>query len=176
MGSTQMTKNVLVEQDLRVNLSPQESTERRKAITELFEMAKSADASQRQFTALRTALTDGKKSRLPDSVQKAVDDLEKKMDSIEKAPAGRGGGEYVPQPVSQRISTLMNAIDGYAFPPTSAQLAEIPRLRTEMTDVDARIKRLIDEDLPALNKLMNDAGVPHISIADQAPAAGGRRR
>jgi hypothetical protein len=70
----------------------------------------------------------------------------------------------------------MNAIDGYAYPPTSGQLAEIPRLRTEMTDVDGQIKRLTEEDLPALNKLMNDAGVPHISLADQAPAAGGRRR
>jgi hypothetical protein len=45
-----------------------------------------------------------------------------------------------------------------------------------MTDVDTKIKHLIDDDLSALNKLMNDAGVPHISIADQAPASGGRRR
>jgi formiminotetrahydrofolate cyclodeaminase len=78
--------------------------------------------------------------------------------------------------VSQRIAALLSTIDGYAFAPTSGQLAEIPRLRTEMTEVDAKIKKLIDEDLPALNKLMNDAGVPHISIADQAPAGGGRRR
>ena len=177
LPSSQMTKTVLVEQDLRVHLTPQESTERRRAITELFEMAKGADASERQFSALRTALTDVK--RLPDNVQKALDDLRKKMDSIEKAPAGRGGGtpgEYTPPPVSQRISTLLNTIDSYAYPPTSVQLAEIPRLRAEMTDVDAKIKRLIDEDLPSLNKLMNDAGVPHISLADQAPAAGGRRR
>ena len=176
LGSSQMTKTVLVERDLRVNLTPQESAQRGHAITELLEMAKTADASQRQFTALRTALADLR--RLPDTVQKALDDLKKKMDSIEKAPAGRGGGsgEYVPAPVSQRISTLLNAIDGYAFPPTSGQLAEIPKLRTEMTDIDAKIKLLIDEDLPALNKLMNDAGVPHISLADQAPATGGRRR
>jgi hypothetical protein len=139
-------------------------------------MAKGADASERQFTALRTALTDLRKTRLPESVQKAIDDLEKKMASIEKPSAGRGGGEYTPAPVSQRISTLLNTIDGYAFAPTTTQLAEIPRLRTEMTDVDTKIKHLIDEDLPALNKLMNDAGVPHISIADQAPVSGGRRR
>jgi len=179
LGSSQVSKKVVVEQDLRVNLTPQESTQRRQAIAELFEMAKKSDVSERQFTALRTALTDLRKSRLPDSVQKAVDDLDKKMISIEKAPAGRGGGppgEYIPPPVSQRISTLLNTIDGYAFPPTRGQLAEIARLRTEMTDVDARIKQLVDEDLPALNKLMNDAGVPHISIADQAPTAGGRRR
>ncbi len=177
LGSSQMTKSVVVQRDLRVNLTPQANTQREQAITELFEMAKTADASERQIAALRTALTDLQR-RFPESVQKALDDLKKKMDSIEKAPAGRGGGsgEYVPAPVSQRISTLLSAIDGYAFAPTSAQLTEIPKLRTEMADVDAKIKQLIDEDLPALNKLMNDAGVPHISIADQAPATGGRRR
>jgi hypothetical protein len=143
-------------------------------------MAKESDDSQRKFTALRTALTDLRKTGLPESVKKAVEDLDAKMTSIQKTPAaGRGGGgtgEYVPQPVSQRIATLLSGIDGYAFAPTSGQLAEIPHLRVEMTEVDAKIEKLIDEDLPALNKLMNDAGVAHISIADQAPAAGGRRR
>jgi photosystem II stability/assembly factor-like uncharacterized protein len=180
LGSTQTTKNVLVEQDLRVDLSPKDATQRRQAITELFGMAKESDASQRKFTALRTALTDLRKTGLPESVKKAVEDLDAKMTSIQKTPAaGRGGGgtgEYVPQPVSQRIATLLSGIDGYAFAPTSGQLAEIPHLRVEMTEVDAKIEKLIDEDLPALNKLMNDAGVAHISIADQAPAAGGRRR
>ncbi len=98
LGSSQMTKNVLVERDLRVNLTPQETSQRGQAITELFEMAKTADASQRQFTALRTALTDQQR-RLPENVQKTLDDLKKKMDSIEKVPEGRGGGsgEYVPR-------------------------------------------------------------------------------
>jgi len=184
LGASQSTRKVLVESDLRVNLNPQERTQRRQAITELFEMVKGADASERQFTALRTAVTTLRESwrspgapRVPDTVQKALDDLDKKMSAIEKTPAGRGGagGEYVPPPVSQRIGTLLNAIDGYAFPPTSEQVAEIPRLRAEMTSVDAQIKQLIDEDLPALNKLMNDVGVPHISLEGQAPSAGGRR-
>jgi hypothetical protein len=184
LGASQLTTKVLVEQDLRVNLTPEDRTQRRQAITELFEMVKGADASERQFTALRTAITALRETwrspgapRIPDALQKALDDLDKKMSAIEKTPAGRGGGggEYVSPPVSQRISTLLNAIDGYAFPPTSEQVAEIPRLRAEMISVDARIKQLIDEDLPALNKMMNDAGVPHISLEGQAPAAGGRR-
>jgi|HubBroStandDraft_1064217.scaffolds.fasta_scaffold75645_2 hypothetical protein len=44
-------------------------------------------------------------------------------------------------------------------------LAEIPRLRREMADVGGKIRQLIDEDLPKLNKSMNDAGVPHLSVA-----------
>ena len=149
-------------------------------------MANDADAFQRQFTALRTAVTALRDTwkrpggpRISDTVQKALDELDKKMSAIEKPPACRGGGppgEYVPPPVSQRITTLLNAVDSYAFPPTSEQLAEIPRLRSEMTDVDARIRHLIDEDLTSVNKLMNDAGVPHISVADQTPGGRARQR
>jgi hypothetical protein len=186
LDASQVTGKVMVEQDLRVNMTPEERSQRRQAITELFEMAKGADAAQRQFVALRTAVTDLRETwrrsgaaHIPDSVQKAVDDLDRKMSAIEKTPPGRGGGppgEYIPPPVLQRITTLLNAIDGYAFPPTSGQLAEIPRLRLEMTDADARIKQLIDEDLPTVNKSMNDAGVPHISVTEQTSGATIRRR
>lgn len=175
LGASQATRIIAVERDLRVKLTAEEQTGRSRAITELFEMAKAADAAERQIVALRTAVGNLREAwrqpdspRIPDTLQKAVDDLEKKMNAIEKAPAGRGGGipgEYTPAPVSQRITTLLNAIDGYAFPPTSGQLAEIPRLRSEMADVDGKIRQLIDEDLPRLNKSMNDAGVPHLSVA-----------
>ena len=175
LGASQATREVAVEQDLRVKLTPEQQTERSRAITGLFEMAKTADAAERQIAALRTAVGNLREAwrqpdspHVPETVRKALEDLEKKMNAIEKAPAGRGGGisgEYTPPPVSQRITTLLNAIDGYAFPPTSGQLAEIPRLRSEMADVDGKIKQLIGEDLPKLNQLMNDAGVPHLSVA-----------
>jgi hypothetical protein len=31
-----------------------------------------------------------------------------------------------------------------------------------VSDASAQVKKLVDEDLPALNKKMNDAGIPHI--------------
>src|SRR5580692_1220619 len=58
LDASQVTGKVMVEQDLRVNMTPEERSQRRQAITELFEMAKGADAAQRQFIALRTAVTD----------------------------------------------------------------------------------------------------------------------
>jgi hypothetical protein len=45
-----------------------------------------------------------------------------------------------------------------------------------MIEVNAKIKPLIEVDLPNLNKLMNDAGVPHISLPDEPAGAGGRQR
>ena len=184
-GASQ-TKKVLVEDDVRVKLSPEDRAERTKAITELFDMAKEADAAQREFTALRTAMgglreTWKRSGPVADAATKALDELDQKMDAIEKTPAqdlaaGSTSARYEPAPVSQRINRLMGMIDGYAFKPTADQVAEIGELRAEMGAVDARIKKLIAEDLPRVNKILNDAGVPFLSISERPAGVPGRRR
>jgi hypothetical protein len=97
-------------------------------------------------------------------VAKAVDDVLKRMDGIEPAPSERAL-DYVSPPVAQRITRLLGAIDAYAPAPTADQLTQIKQLHAEMTDANAKMKQIVADELPKLNKLMNDAGVPHISIA-----------
>ena len=71
----------------------------------------------------------------------------------------------------------MFAIEGYTAAPTPQQsedLGVISKLLAESMD---KLKKLNDEDLAGLNKLMNDAGVPHIGLTESAaPAAPVRRR
>jgi hypothetical protein len=164
----QMTKTVTVEDDLRITLSTEDRAKRTQAITELFDMAKESAEAERSFTALRTALT-GLKNKLPDAVAKAVDDTTKKMNAIQPATTPEALGEYVSPPVAQRITRLLGAVDGYALAPTPDQLAQIKQLRAEMASIDPKMKQLVAEELPKLNKLMNDAGVPHITIEGEPP-------
>jgi hypothetical protein len=42
-----------------------------------------------------------------------------------------------------------------------------------VTEASAQVKKLAEEDLPALNKKMNEAGIPHIVPAPQ-PLRGGQ--
>ena len=70
----------------------------------------------------------------------------------------------------------MTAIDGYALKPTADQLAELKQLRAEMPEVNAKIKQLIEEDLPKTNQLISGAGVPFLSISEQSEGAAQRRR
>jgi hypothetical protein len=44
-----------------------------------------------------------------------------------------------------------------------------------LSDASAQVKKIAEEDLPALNKKMNDAGIPHIVPAQpqQGPGRGG---
>jgi hypothetical protein len=164
----EMTKIVTVEDDLRITLSPEDRAKRTQAVTELFDMAKESGDAERSFTGLRTALTALRApaaARLPDAVAKAVDDVIKRMDGIEPTASAERTPDYVSPPVSQRITRLLGAVDAYAPAPTADQLTQIKQLRAEMTDANAKTQQMVADELPKLNKLMNDAGVPHITIA-----------
>jgi hypothetical protein len=49
-------------------------------------------------------------------------------------------------------------------------LAELTPL---VSEASAQVKKIVDEDLAALNKKMNDAGIPHIVPAPPAPRGAG---
>ncbi len=167
-SSSKLTTKVTVEDDLRITLSPEDRARRTQAVTELFDMAKESGDAERSFTALRTslaALRTPSAAHLPDAVVKAVDEVIKRMDGIEPTSSAERTLDYVSPPVSQRITRLLGAIDAYAPAPTADQLAQVKQLRTEMTDVNAKMKQIVADDLPKLNKLMNDAGVPHVTLA-----------
>jgi photosystem II stability/assembly factor-like uncharacterized protein len=186
LGTTQLTKKVVVEDDLRVTLSPADRAIRTQTITELFNLSKEADGPQREFTSLRTAITNLRAAwknsgDVPPAATKALDDLEAKMDAVEKTPeadltAGTPLAQYTAPPVSQRITRLMGAVDGYALKPTADQLAELKQLQAELPGVNAKIRQVIDVDLPAANKAIDAAGIPALSITGQTAGPAQRRR
>jgi len=94
-------------------------------------MATSGAAARRSITGLHTALKDYKKTKLPENVQKAADDLLKKIDATclklgtpvqcgQPAPGLGWAGPpvvYTPPPVTQRITQLLGGIENYAAAP-----------------------------------------------------------
>ncbi len=180
------SKAVAVEDDPRVTMSAEERGQRRQALTKLYTMAREADEGRRKIIAIRTSLTsltDGWKrpgaAKVPDEVKKAADELLVKLKEVigtfEVERTGQLGGagpplKYTPPPVNQKIGRLMASIDNYSGPPTARQLEDINQASAELEPAIAAVKKLADEDVPRLNKLMADAGVPYVT-AD----AGGRR-
>jgi hypothetical protein len=57
----------------------------------------------------------------------------------------------------------MGAIDGYAAPPTERQFIDIDQASAELGPALASVNKLANEDVPRLNKMMADAGVPYVS-------------
>jgi hypothetical protein len=69
----------------------------------------------------------------------------------------------------------MGAMDGYAGAPTARQMADIDASSAALQQGLAEVKKLTDEDLPRLNKMMADAGVPYVTAeAGPAPVQGRR--
>jgi photosystem II stability/assembly factor-like uncharacterized protein len=190
------TRTVTVEEDPRIQLSPEDRAKRRKAIDTLTALIRAADEPTRRAAGMTTALTSLTASwdtpnaaPVPDAVKKAVEDMVAKVNAaagIFQAPGGggRGGGgggagaraAYVAPPVTQKLTRLMGMIGGFSGPPTSRQLAEIEEASADLQKGAADINQLWDE-VPKLNKLMTDAGVAYfkVTLPASAPAAGGRR-
>ena len=94
-----------------------------------------------------------------------------------RQPLGSAGPPFVytPPPFPQRAGRLSSAIEGYTAAPTTQQNDELETLAKLLGEAAEKLKKLVDEDLARLNKMMNEAGIPHISVAPPAPPVGGRR-
>ena len=176
------TMTVTVEEDPRVEMSPEDRAKRRKAIDTLTSLIRAADEPTRKAIGLTTALTSLTGSwtgpnavPVPDAAKKAVEDMEAKVKTAAAtfttpAPAGgRGGGgagargDFVPPPVTQKLTRLMGTIGNYSGPPTSLQLAEIEEASAELQKGAAEINALWEE-VPTLNKTLMDAGVAYFKV------------
>jgi photosystem II stability/assembly factor-like uncharacterized protein len=185
IGKLEQSKTVTVEEDPRIALTAEDRAARRQALDQLGRMATQAVASRRSLTAMRRSLNDAiegwKKTgatKPPDNIQTTAADLLKRTEETcrkfgtaqqcgEKAPPMGTAGPplvYIPPPVTQRILQLLGGIESYAAAPSATQLDQIKILQGLLTTASAESKKLTQEDLPALNKAMNDAGVPHIAI------------
>jgi len=71
------------------------------------------------------------------------------------------------------VQDLMQDLDEFAAAPGGQQKEKLAELTPLVADASAQVKKISDEDLPALNKRMNDAGIPH--IVPTPPSSSGRR-
>jgi hypothetical protein len=72
------------------------------------------------------------------------------------------------------VQNLLRDLDGFWAAPGGQQKEKLAELTPLVSDNSVLVKKIAEEDLPALNKRMNDAGIPHIvPMAPQRPGRGG---
>jgi photosystem II stability/assembly factor-like uncharacterized protein len=193
VGKNEQTKTVTVVDDPRLTATAEDRAARRAAMTQLAQMAGTAAATQRSLTGLRTALnTEIENWRRPGAakpsaeIQKRAEELLKKVDDSckrfasatqcgERAAALGAAGPalvYIPPNITQRITQLLSAMDNYVAAPTAWQLDQIKLLQGMLAEQAAAARKLTVDELAALNKMMNDAAVPHIVIPPQRGTGG----
>jgi Uncharacterized protein related to plant photosystem II stability/assembly factor len=183
-GKTEQSTKVVVTEDPRIEMSPGDQATRRQALNQLAQMAQRGAATRRSITGLHTALKDYKKTKLPENVQKAVEEFTKRVDGVclkvgtpvQCGQTGPGLGwagppvVYTPPPVTQRITQLLGGIENYSAAPTAWQLDQVKVLQGLLGEAATSAQAITKTDLEALNKTMRDANVPYIAVP--APAGG----
>ena len=192
-GDQEAMQKVTVEADPRLTLSPEDRAARHAAIEQLYAMAKTTDKDRKTVLGIQTALKSARESwkkeaekkdglKIPADIVKAADDLQKKVDDValkyqrEQQGLGNAGPpfEWRPGPLPSQVQELMQDLDEFAAAPGGQQKDKLAELTPLVSEASAQVKKIADEDLPALNKKMNDAGIPHIVPAPvESPRRGG---
>ena len=186
-GKEEQTQTVEVQEDPRISVSSDARAARHSAIMKLYDLGHTADGDRTIITGLKSSLKAAMDSwkkpgapKIPENVQKAAEALAKQVDQLHDkyVPPELGLGNagppltYTPPPLPQRVGQLMNAIEGYTAAPTSQEMTELDTISGLVAQDHAAVHKLVEEDLASLNKMMNDAGIPHIT----AGHSGGERR
>jgi hypothetical protein len=191
VGSLEQSKPVTVEEDPRITLTAEDRAARRQALDQLAHMGSQAVAQRRAMMAMRRSLSEAVEgwkrpaaAKPPEAIQKQAEDLLKRTEETckkfgtpaqcgERGPSMGNAGPalvYTPPPVTNRVLQLLGGIENYAAAPTATQLDQIKILQGLLQADSAESRKLVQEDLPALNRAMAAAGVPYIAV----PRGGGR--
>lgn len=191
-GEKEATQKFTVEEDPRLQLTAEDRATRHTAIEQLYALAKTAAKDRKTIlgvqAALKTARENWKKesakpdgTKIPADIVKSADDLQKKVDEValkyqrEQQGLGNAGPpfEWKPDPLPNQVQELMGDLDDFAAAPGGQQKEKLTELTALVADGSAQVKKLAEDELGALNKKMNDAGIPHIVPAPPAPAGRG---
>ncbi len=185
-------QKVTVEEDPRLELSAEDRATRHAAIEQLYLMAKTTEKDRKTIVGIQTALKNAREEwkkdsaklkgvKIPDDVVKSADELQKKVDEVaakfqrEQQGLGNAGPpfEWKPEPLPAQVQELMGDLDDFAAAPGGQQKEKLAELTPLVSEASAQVKKIADEDLAALNKKMNEAGIPHIVPAPVEPRGRG---
>ncbi len=188
VGSNKVSKQFTVEEDPRITwFNAADRTKRRAAVNELVEMTKQADALRKKFTAADASLTALQNSwkrpdaaKVPDDVKQQADALKSTLDTMRplfvtrnffeppspeerKAELAKPEPDFVLPALSQRISQLIQGLEGFAAVPSESQLKQIAVARTAVADAGREMAKLHDQ-VVKFNDAMNAAKVPVVPV------------
>jgi hypothetical protein len=156
--------------DPRFEVSPQEIKEQHETLAELLILSKKMGLSvtaatniRRQVESLANELK--KEEKRSEILDLALKSFEEKLQPLEEAivpkefgsqrtreDALRGGS------LNQILLMLGTSIAGYPSAPTKTELTQLEDISRKVDDLVERLNRFIREDLPTLNKVLEDSG------------------
>lgn len=165
----EVRRNVRVEGDPRIDISFEERKAQHDALYTIYKLYPTLSAASRTTDTLRKEVNKLKQSlkRVPDvpgvisekmeAVTKEIDDIRMKLLGDPKL-----GWRGIRFSVRGRLRMLSRSIGGYTAAPSQSQVQNIRKNSEELKTIVNRINNIIETDIPALNKLMNEHDIPRI--------------
>jgi hypothetical protein len=155
----ELTTPVIVEADPLVTTTTEERARRRSVVASAFALqGRTEPASERAQSA----------SDQLDALRKSVDGFPSAPAAVKTAAKGAAADAVKIKTELARLNRsatqLFVQISGSPFPPTETQGMELEDLTKEFADQSAALNTLLATTVPALEKQLNDAGVPRIVV------------
>lgn len=173
VGSTEMSKKLQVvmdplielkEYDLQVQLA--KAIELREMLSSLNLSLRALDSLESQIKNLQQTIKQGK--GIPNSVAEAIANLLQKSLYIREHMSIEGRNyNWTPGYIYGKVSSLFSIINDTNATPTRHQLEFLETIKGEYQETLQRVNKLIADDVPVLNRLLQKQNLPSLSIGNR---------
>jgi len=179
---------ITVEEDPRIQINEADRKAWYDMQMAMTRLAPQLQMGTRTITQLGTQLREvktqiGRNPRTPEALTKALQALLDKVEGLggrepANEPPGFAGAPLAdaPQAIQQRIGFGFGGFGGgMTEAPTPEQKAAFERGQKILAEFSETVRGIVMTELPALNKMLLDAGIGRISVQGAGPGGGGRR-
>jgi photosystem II stability/assembly factor-like uncharacterized protein len=174
VAEQEMTKGIKVEGDPRVDVSFADRKAQHDALMNILELypllSATSSASDRLKNGIDQQVEVLKKVKdVPGVVSEKIKALSEEIEDIRIKLLGDPelGRRGMRDSVRGRISMTGSAIGEYTGAPSEDQVQQVKKDTEELMALIERINRIIDVEVPALNKLMNENNIPRIFVGEK---------
>jgi hypothetical protein len=149
------TTPVHVEPDPTITLTSQEIETRRSLITTVMAFQAKTEPANTRAESLDTQLT---------TLSRGIDAPAAAKDALASAVKESETVRTEIARINRSIGQLFGQISGSPFPPTATQREELEDLQKDFDKQSTALETLLKKTVPAIEKQLNDAGVPRITV------------
>ena len=164
----ELTKTIQIEGDPKIDISLEERKTQHDTLISIYKLnpgisavSESSDSIKKDIKELKENLK--KIPDIPDVINQQIESIAKEIDNIRSKLLGdpelNQGRRFSTRGQLNRIS---RSIEGYTEAPSERQLQQIKTKSEELKVLIEKIKKIIEIDIPKLNKLLNENNIPRL--------------
>ncbi len=174
VADQEMTKSLKVEGDPRIDISFEDRKAQHDALMSILELYPALSAASSATDRLKSEMDKQVEvlkriKDVPQAVSEKIKALSEEIEDIRIKLLGDPelGWRGMRASVRGRIFMTGRSIGGYTGAPSEDQVRQVKKDTEELMALVERINRIIEVEVPALNKLMNENNIPRIFVGEK---------